>query len=571
MRSLLAAAIFLGSALFAFQNCSGFHGTDVGGGTSLASSVAVTSTPAAGARFATPFALANGQSVSKGAVSLTLNPNGQLLLTKGSQVLWSSAAGPSGCGDSCQAVFSADGHITLSNNGSSYWQSPSPTRATTSVEILEKPPYLAVINETDHTVSWSPSLNLVFFAGQDPYAIYTGKTGEVDFDQLFTAPSTWASGLSHVNVLLFYAQFWDQAPADKLKMVIDFANAHGLALAMEIGLEKVGTNGCGTGVEGYVTDGIPLRIAKKIAAAGGDLRYVSLDESFGANRNGTGCAVSAADSARQVIAKYKVMQTIFPELLIGDTENLPTGANPQWFSDYASWVDTFENESTSRLQFFHVDVDWANPGYNYSFASARAMLSSKNVPFGVIFNENAGVAADASSWTYSAIDNIRRYRQAGFTDPDHVVFQTWSAYSTQATPETALTAQTYLLPAYYSNVHNLYRFVNAAGAHSYSTTFSPSGFDRVSARFYTRNTGGLKPLYLCTGGTEWFLSGDTACENPGYTNNGVIGYLQPASGAGLVPVYRLYNAATGDRLFTTDLGEGAGFTNEGVLGYVASF
>jgi len=84
--------------------------------------------------------------------------------------------------------------------------------------------------------------------------------------------------------------------------------------------------------------------------------------------------------------------------------------------------------------------------------------------------------------------------------------------------------------------------------------------------FYTTNGGEI-------GTTE---SGHTG--NHGYKCEGVLGYCSPTEFFGSIPVYRYYNGASHDHLYSTNAGEigttqsghtgNHGYTCEGILGYV---
>jgi hypothetical protein len=90
---------------------------------------------------------------------------------------------------------------------------------------------------------------------------------------------------------------------------------------------------------------------------------------------------------------------------------------------------------------------------------------------------------------------------------------------------------------------------------------------------YASNGANLRPMYRCVfGNSHHFLTTDANCEGIG-TSEAIMGYGPSSQQAGTVPLYRLYDAGTGDHFYTIDASErqsaiNAGFASEGITIYV---
>jgi hypothetical protein len=290
---------------------------------------------------------------------------------------------------------------------------------------------------------------VVWFGPVDPVAKYGAKKGESDFMNLFSDPAAWRQALQRVKVIKFYTEFIDQARDDQLSTIFQFLRQHNIALAIDTWFLHSGPSGCGHG-EGYLPNSeLPTRIVQRIKRLGGNLAYVSIDESFGANRAAAGCHLSSAEAAKDAASTFAIYRNAFPNVQIGDIENLPVGNNPRWFSDYAQWADSFKKAAATPFAFFQMDVDWNSPTWQFSISAFNRLLSQRGIPFGVIFNGSAGAKSD-TAWIASAEQNIARYRAARLPQPSQAVFQTWDQYPSRVLPETSPTSLTYLVGYYFN-------------------------------------------------------------------------------------------------------------------------
>jgi hypothetical protein len=118
------------------------------------------------------------------------------------------------------------------------------------------------------------------------------------------------------------------------------------------------------------------------------------------------------------------------------------------------------------------------------------------------------------------------------------------------------------------------------GQHFYTTTDAESACCGYTVEqhdaFYLYGTAqaGLVPLYRCVSASGAHLyTTDPGCE--GETSEGSMGWIATGPSCGAVPLYRLYNASTGDHLYTTSSAEvtsaeGGGYAMQTSPGYVWS-
>ena len=181
---------------------------------------------------------------------------------------------------------------------------------------------------------------------------------------LFEPDAAWTQAADRIQVFKLYGEWvgddpWTIHASDKdLRQVISDLNQRGIALAMEAGPLEA-TSGCGQGIEGFGGGvRIGIRDAKRIKAAGGTLSYIALDEPFvfASLYNGPNAFQWPAERVAEKIDAYILgVRTVFPDLMIGDTE-------PLWgvidVESYKNWLSTFRRVNGYDLAFFHLDVDF---------------------------------------------------------------------------------------------------------------------------------------------------------------------------------------------------------------------
>jgi hypothetical protein len=112
--------------------------------------------------------------------------------------------------------------------------------------------------------------------------------------------------------------------------------------------------GCGQGIEGFSGVSYAVVAAKRIKAAGGTLHLLAMDEPYyyahfydGPNA----CHWTPEKIAAEIDQFAKSMKTVFPEILIGDTEAL---AGPAGEQAYIDWMQTFREVNGYDMAFLHL-------------------------------------------------------------------------------------------------------------------------------------------------------------------------------------------------------------------------
>ncbi|MEA2840912.1 MAG: hypothetical protein QOF41_2242 [Methylobacteriaceae bacterium] len=407
----------------------------------------------------------------------------------------------------------------------------------------------------------------VWFAPLDSVADY-GYRGVSDFMQLFKDDTVWPKALSRIEVIKLYSQFVDQASEEQLRTVVQFLNTHNIKIAVETWVLHHGPNSCGyrpngDNIEGYLPRGredLPDSLARRIRTAGGVISYVAIDESYAANKDQHGCHLSKDEAAKDVGSVLTTYKTYFPDVRLGDIENLPGTATQPWMDDYFDWADAIQNVTGAPLAFFHMDVDWNSPNWGDAIPAFVQRLNERGIPFGTIQN---GTFGSQANWMASAMNNVLRYRSRGLPAPQHVIFQSWEAYPKTALPEDHPSGLLYLINFYFAapqKLHSalsipIYRFYNRqTGEHFYTVGTAEGlngGYAYEGIGFYVlaEPMGGTVPIYRCYNGSMHFMSRADDCEGNGRLE-GLYGHLYASPDEGGLPLKRFFCPSNGDHLET---------------------
>jgi uncharacterized protein YcfJ len=131
------------------------------------------------------------------------------------------------------------------------------------------------------------------------------------------------------------------------------------------------------------------------------------------------------------------------------------------------------------------------------------------------------------------------------------------------------------------------RYFSISGGHFYTSSSGEAaslGYSAESASFYLYNThvSGTSPFYRCLNTYHlntfsqyrFFYTTSSSCEgSAAHVNQGVIGYIANSNISGTTDLWRLYNSASSDHLYTTGYqdrlnAQNGGYIFEGTPGYV---
>jgi hypothetical protein len=289
----------------------------------------------------------------------------------------------------------------------------------------------------------------------------------VDLMDMFTPEAPWKKAAAHTQVFMLQGPFLTRAPQDQLNRIVSDLNRRGIAIAVAVGVMNVPhdpPSGCGGlgNVEGYGTTQQAAKIARVIKAAGGEIKYLVMDEPlyYGhyytqAPGKGAGCHSPIEQIAQLIKPTLAAYTQVFPQVVIGEVE--PTffiDGQPNWRTEFSSWADAYRVAMGRPLAFLHLDVEWplAN-GVQDALAvySASQELQRRNLlgKIGVIYNGSRQDKSDPA-WTQAARDHLLLMEGQNKLRPDHVIFQSWTPNPTHAMPETDPNALTSLVDFYFS-------------------------------------------------------------------------------------------------------------------------
>ncbi len=244
-------------------------------------------------------------------------------------------------------------------------------------------------------------------------------TGSSDYTRLFAPGADWGAA-DGVGVLKLYGEWVAYAASDaELAAVVRSQREAGRAIAVEMG--PLDPDGCGNGVEGFAGLDEARRIAGRIAAAGGRIDLVAMDEPwfYGSVYDGPGACRWPLDRiARGVAAFEAVMRETFPDVVVGDTEALPRDVDP---AGLLAWLDAYRTVTGRALPFVHLDLDFGRVGWPAMVADLDRQAGERGVDVGLILFGDPSDPDDEAWFATLA----QRVIAIGDTTPDHVLFQSW--------------------------------------------------------------------------------------------------------------------------------------------------
>ncbi|MGZ4461727.1 MAG: hypothetical protein ACXVZP_02700 [Gaiellaceae bacterium] len=274
--------------------------------------------------------------------------------------------------------------------------------------------------------------------------------GSSDYMKLFSPTASWTRAAGHVNVFKLYGNWVEQAATpDELATIVGDLKRRGIALAVELQPLQPSAD-CGQGVEGFDSLAGATAIAERIRAAGGTIAYAALDEPFfyGSLYDGPGaCHWSEETIAQQIVAYVSALRSVFPDVVVGDIEPMPSGVTPD---EIAQWLDVYRAVSGAPFPFFHLDVTFTTFLRSQTWAADAGRLEQashrRGIPFGMIYDGNGD---SDLGWTQSAEQRIETYELVARGRPDQVIFQSWVDHPDRVLPEGSSGSFTNLIDRYF--------------------------------------------------------------------------------------------------------------------------
>jgi len=300
-----------------------------------------------------------------------------------------------------------------------------------------------------------------------PQALPPPLPSAVDYMDMFKPAAPWKDAAAHVQVFTLPGAFVTHTSPEELNTIVANLKNRGMAIALAVGVMNAPHNpasGCGGlgNVEGYGTVLMATKISRMIKNAGGEIKYLVMDEPlfYGhyythAEGKGTGCQSSIAEIVQLIKPTLSVYMQEFPNSVIGEVE--PTffiDGQAKWRSDLSAWAAAYRAAMRKPLAFMHLDIEWplANGVQDalVVYKAAQELVGRHLIgQIGVIYNGSRQDSSDVT-WVKAARDHLLLLEGKYRLRPDHVIFQSWTPNPTHAMPETAPDTLTSLVDFYFS-------------------------------------------------------------------------------------------------------------------------
>jgi hypothetical protein len=284
-----------------------------------------------------------------------------------------------------------------------------------------------------------------FMFGQGAPAWQNGF-GAHDYLDLFKEGAPWNKASSRIQVFKFYINVLNRMSDAQLEQVVQDLNRRGIAIGVEAYL--IWTDRSSQPVESVARNSADatLRIARRIKAAGGTLRYVAMDEpfmkgSFAGPAKGGGLPVE--EVARLVAGYVQSVKGEFPDVIIGDIEYQSTEEGIE------RALEAYHTVSGEYFPFLHLDVEGGDSHWPERAKALENYTHARGIAFGIIYNGNMHDPTDAA-WLEQAEDHMAAYETLAGGRPDHVIFQSWAEHPHYLLPETDSSKFTWLINHYFA-------------------------------------------------------------------------------------------------------------------------
>lgn len=295
---------------------------------------------------------------------------------------------------------------------------------------------------------------LIWFGPLDPSPPDASRpfSGRPDFFNLFTEDARWTNAAQHVDVFKLYGGWvaWTASDAE-LRQVIGDLNRRGIAIAFEAG-GLTPSEACTGEIEGFAGQREGIRIAQRIKAAGGIVRFVEDDHAYDAGRfsDASGeCLMTPEEIAQDLAGYVEAIRNIFPDVIVGDIITAQLDVN-----EVRRWVEAYRATTGEDLGFIHLDVPWDIPNWPQKVKEIEDYLHSQEIEFAISYIGDRD-AFDDEEWLSQAGERAKAYELIADGHPDHVVFTTWHDHPDQLLPESEPYTFTWFINSYLDDVASL--------------------------------------------------------------------------------------------------------------------
>jgi hypothetical protein len=305
-------------------------------------------------------------------------------------------------------------------------------------------------------LSWFINIEVV---AQNPEVAKQNLAPEIWFDPinktdwlgLFQKSAPWPAGMNKVGVLVLEPGWVFSASDADLEMVINFVKQHHIKLDMDIqAVQKFQGAACGGG-EGYSSLGDMANEAQILQRHGAKLDWIHIDEAvwFGHySKPPSGCQLSIPDLITRTAVIVNSVLAVFPDVQVVEIEPIPAVTyNADWRETLTKFRLGLEQQIGKPIRDMQLDLNWVDPGWQNALTNMNAYLQERNIALGIFYNGSGYDVGDAG-WISHAVRNFETVEGTMGIIPAQVIFATWNANPIYDLPETAPTAQTWLINRY---------------------------------------------------------------------------------------------------------------------------
>ena len=315
-----------------------------------------------------------------------------------------------------------------------------------------------------------------------------------DFMQLFTPDAPWHFAAAHTQVFKLYGSFVGHATQDQINTIVADLNRRHIAIALENGILLADSGppagNASTGqvmpinasteaapnppppcgglgrVEGYATPQQATRIANMIKSAGGEIKYLAMDEPLWHGRFSDQpftCHSTVETLLRQAKPVIEAYRAVFPDIAFGEGEPTRFPSYPNWQADLYQWLLGINQITGKPLAFMQLDIPWTDDGKKVPGAEFVSREPADAITFyrqleafkGQEILDRIGIIHDGTeldttdiAWVDDAKKHVIELEQFHGLRPDQQLFQTWMPHPSRALPESDPTTLTSLVDWY---------------------------------------------------------------------------------------------------------------------------
>jgi hypothetical protein len=280
-----------------------------------------------------------------------------------------------------------------------------------------------------------------------------------DFMQMFNPDAPWKIAAAHTQVFKLYGSFVGHATQAQINIIVADLNRRHIAIALENGVLDVPTTptppcgGLGL-MEGYGTPEQARRIAGMIKAAGGELKYLDMDEPLYNGHYSSrphACHSPIKLLLQQMQPTIAAYREVFPNIVIGEAEPTRFPAYTGWQADLKEWLAGVRQVLGRPVAYMHLDIPWTDDGGHVPGATSVSHEPADAITFyhaledlrrqhlvdgiGIIVDGTLKDTTDAA-WVQDARSHLQLLEGQYHLRPDQQIFQSWMPHPSYALPET---------------------------------------------------------------------------------------------------------------------------------------